>query len=236
MNQTFLGNALDQYEHGLRANLWHANRALELEKTKLKDRLGSTGFWFVDVPRTSSSFVKAHLEKRWGYPYSKNSLFASSCLLPPHTPAHFLLDFLGADLWASIRSVSVVRNPYDWVVSLWGFVNDYEGLGFRKDSLHGFLEDLAKNLSVPIGHREVHPYHFCQADYLTEADGNRILVGEVLKFEERCQITEFLESLGFLDIDSRKIMDTKSPKHKLSATEKKMVHKILAKDFDVFGY
>ena len=63
------------------------------------------GFWFVDIPRTSSSSIKVELGNAYGAPYGKANLiesqFSTKQTIPDHVPAVYMRTHLGVESWNS---------------------------------------------------------------------------------------------------------------------------------------
>jgi len=83
-------------------------------------------FIYIHVPKCAgSSFTKAlqqagtHLELLGPASVSQREVFKQSHL--QHIPANILRDQLSAEVWNSYFRFSIVRNPWDWLVSLYHF-------------------------------------------------------------------------------------------------------------------
>lgn len=244
----FLSVALGGVESGDMLMLNHLNRAIETHRAILQARVVELGFWYVDIPRTSSTFIKNSLAERFGYPCGKTgTLFNTTVdgfrplgygvLLPDHTPAFIAEEILGEAIWQRIETVTVVRNPYDWCWSLWRYVEERYDLGFSRGSLSDFLVQLSANTARPIIGRKSYPSDFLQSDYVLQKNGNASLVKRILRFEDRDAISEFLSKRGVVTGESYfGAMASASQNRNLSISEKSLIHNICAKDFDLFGY
>lgn len=244
---TLLEDALDNYELGLRYELTHIRRGLELERETLRTRIKELGFWFVDVPRTSSTFIKQNLATKLGYPFGKTGTIlgfegsilrpaAYSSLLPDHTPAFQAKKILDEELWFSIKTFSVVRNPYAWCWSLWRFVEERQDLGFVRGSFQNFLTQLEVNLVHRIGERRSFPSDLIQSDYILDPDSGEIIVNRLIRFEDREAIIELLAEHGISDSTPDRPMASTGSYVGLTESEKKIIHRICARDFDLLGY
>ena len=80
-------------------------------------------FWFVDIPRTSSSSIRSELGKRFGKPYGKRNLiekkYASEQFFEDHVPAREMRNLLGRLIWNNIFTFAMVRNPWDRIYSMY---------------------------------------------------------------------------------------------------------------------
>ena len=83
------------------------------------------GFWFVDIPRTSSSSIKLELSKQYGIAYGKSDILekqhVTAQVLKPHIPAVQFRQAIGHQIWDSIYKFSFVRNPWDRVLSFYHY-------------------------------------------------------------------------------------------------------------------
>lgn len=83
------------------------------------------GVWFVDIPRTSSSSIRVELARAYGVPYGKaNTVDPSQArlqMLGDHLTAEAMIKLLGRDVWETLFSFAVVRNPWDRMVSLYAY-------------------------------------------------------------------------------------------------------------------
>lgn len=242
-----LVDAIDSYESGLRYGLSHFSRAVDLEKNMLRLRVADLGFWFVDIPRTSSTFIKNNLAEKIGYPFGKSGTLldfgvksprsaAYSTLLPDHTPAFCVREIFGDELWQDIVTVSVVRNPYEWCWSLWRYVEERKDLGFSRGSFLSFLDQLENKIIGPVLTRRSYPTDFIQSDYILDPNNSEVLVKRVIHFEDRDAVMGILAEFGVTEAGHQGAMASKDRNFTLSATEKKVVHRICARDFDLFGY
>lgn len=95
--------------------------------------------------------------------------------LPSHASADRIREELGAEVYDSYESFAVLRNPWDWQVSLYRFMLEYEKHRqheFAK-SLSGFPEYLDWRLAEEVR---------TQKGFLTDSSG-KMLVSTLLKFE-----------------------------------------------------
>lgn len=244
---TLLEDALDNYEIGLRYELSQIGRVLECERDTLRARIEELGFWFVDIPRTSSTFIKKNLAATLGYPFGKHGTYlgfeagilrsaAFSCLLLDHSPAFQVRKILGAELWFSINTVSVVRNPYEWCWSLWRYVEERQELGFVRGSFKDFLAQLENNLVHPVAKRRSYPSNFIQSDYVFDPDSGERIVKRLVRFEDREAVIEFLADHGISNSTHDRPMASTHTYVGLTESEKKIVHRVCARDFDLLGY
>lgn len=169
----------------------------------LRRKVRRHGFWFVDIPRTSSSSLRTELARRFGPVYGKSNLLDERLRrlslhrhewlkrlgIRDHSTAQQVRDVLGPRLWADVFTFSLVRNPWDRMASLYfyrvkrGHISP--GLSFR---------DYARQLLTPqYGVRNsMHSrpaYYYSACEYICDQDGG-LMVDFVGRYEEREQFVE----------------------------------------------
>ncbi len=238
----YLQTAIENAQAGKNHNLNYLAWIINVEQNKVIREVVQQNFWYVDIPRTSSTHIKDLLGTQFGYPFGKTDSIikdgitkTTSLLLAAHTPAFNMIDLLGDKTWQNIRTFSVVRNPYTWSVSLWLYTKKYASLNFKNGTFSDFLEELSKNFIGEKENRNFFPTHYKQTDYITSLDG-KIIVSELLKFEEREFINEYLSEIGVKLISTEKSLETYSDLYNPTDKEKTLVHKIFEDDFDMLGY
>lgn len=211
------------------------------EKLKLKAKISEIPYWFVDIPRTSSTTIKVSMGKHFGWPFGKNNDFSASkkpietsILLIDHTPAFLAKMLIGEDLWNSINTFTVVRNPYQWSVSLWKYTLKYNNLGLANATFEQFLKSISENFARDISSRRIYPSSYMQSDYLLDISGEKI-VKNIMKYENK-ELKEFLYSIGIYDYEDIKLVQTGSSEYRLDLYERKAVERTFEKDFDLLGY
>lgn len=198
--------------------------------------------WFVDVPRTSSSSIKVELHKNFGLIFGKKNLteqsFISTQIIPNHIPAKFMRRALGGKIWDSLFTFSIIRNPWDRMVSMYHY---------RKIQVKNIPEDMTfseyiylLNKDRGTGLFKYHGYYFSNADYLLD-DHGEILVSYVGRYENReSDMKKIAEFTGIHDIG--KIFTQKSRENSESyrqyynAESRDIVADLFRKDLDLFGY
>ena len=144
------------------------------------------GLWFVDVPRTSSSSIRAELAGHFGSVHGKTELFeeefAAKSLFSAHQPASRMRRILGERAWEEIFTFTMVRNPWDRAVSLYAYrrrIGDIpEEWTFRDYVLR--LGEANANTE----YFQYYGYRWAAADFLVDSDGE-LLVDFVGRFETR---------------------------------------------------
>lgn len=218
--------------------------AREVNWPEVRRRVQAAGAWFVDIPRTGSTSLKHRLAERFGPLFDKGDpRFAQRpSPLRDHTPAQDLRHRLGLALWKSLFTFTLVRNPWDRMVSL-----------------YRFRRDIARDLPHPIEFREYvklfetpsfryfppctpfiyHGYYFSACDYLLDEQGNQLVtyVGRYERRDEACR--ELSAHLGFDLVDTGVHLSTDERRHYSTYYDEEsraIVERFFRHDIHRFGY
>ncbi len=206
--------------------------------------LEQTGFWFVDIPRTGSSSIKAELGKAYGPLYGKTNLieqeYSTEQVFVDHIPAAEMQRTLGTALWDKLYTFSFVRNPWARLVSLYYYRirkgHFGQELSFRDYVLR--LRDFYAGDSCELFAYDGF-YRRC-SDYILDADGN-ILVSFVGRYENRAEdLAHIGRNIGSPDIGKLWIQKSDGQAgHYSCAYDDEMaeiVRTIYARDIALFDY
>jgi len=219
------------------------NLRRSMQRKAVRTSILSSGFWFVDIPRTSSSAIRDWLYQKAGYPHGKNAPQSSDkpkkSFFPDHTPAVAVREILGAKVWNKIRTFSVVRNPFDRFASLYLYYRFAEKIfqGNFNDFCT-FLETCKKWPEEKRGHRVVWT---SQHQFLSDKKGN-ILVNHIYKYEEREKGLSQIAALINLTDSTQQILNPSENKPKeglrslFNDTTMGVVLREFEDDFDAFSY
>ena len=238
---------------GLRGTDWKLCQSIiskhEAAEIQRKLQLGfeeirRCGFWFIDIPRTSSSSIRVELSRQYGPVYGKQNLLelqhACYQLLPDHIPAVSMRQFLGNELWESIFTFTFVRNPWDRMVSLYRYLRK-SGLILDKLTFAEYvylLKEAKGGADVPLF--RYYGLHFSCADYIHD-DQRNIIVNFIGKFENRKNdIKKVAEKLDYKALGNLAIQNTDiSGKHYSTFYDEEtmdIVSEIYAEDIHLFDY
>ena len=214
---------------------------IQLENKKLKNKLEQCPFWFIDIPRTSSTSTQFMMWEQFGWPFGKQSKFVNgdliherSLVFPNHTPSIITKCYVGEKVWESLETFTIVRNPYMWCLSLWQLEINQD-LKLKNKSFLQYLNILNENLKGDLKQRKIRQNTLRQTDYLLDQNGN-LLVKKILKFEDRKNIKSYLESQGIAYNSQVHINKSKKYNHQINESEKKIIERIFYKDFEILGY
>ncbi|MEJ8569495.1 hypothetical protein [Elongatibacter sediminis] len=200
----------------------------------VRQRLPEIGFWFVDVPRTSSTVLRMAFYRRYGRLFGKPS--ASSGiglgLIPPHVPAAQLREALGPDLWDSLYTFSIVRNPFERVLSLFSFLQQNGKLPGM--SLSQYVKRLTRR------EFDYHGHYLSNTGYVCDDQGE-VLVSEVFRYDRRPEwLPVIAERTGCPELmkDHSKVYSTGSDSglDRFDTRSRRLIRKFFAEDFERFDF
>jgi hypothetical protein len=207
----------------------------QLKLTIQRWMIARRGFWFVDVPRTSTTSIKQELEQAFGPVFGKQH---GRWSFPDHTPAVEMRRLLTPRVWDRLFTFSIVRNPWSRQLSFYHWARNR---GFFKNmTFRDFVLELNKQFETGQSRFNWHGPHFGAVDYLFDTDG-RQLVQQIVRFEDReaglAGIAQRLKlpSLG----RNHQNKQTPSDAHYASAYDdetREMIARIYHRDISLFGY
>ena len=202
----------------------------------VRARLREIGFWFVDIPRTSSTTVKLAFYRRYGKVFGGPTGGSSGIgmgLIPYHLPARLLREQLGAALWDSLYTFTLVRNPFERVLSLFFFLQN-------NGKLQGWTFGRYVNQLGQPGGLDYHGHYLSNCGYICDTDGN-LLISEVFRFEQRDEAMEKIAGkTGCPEVatNSRKTYESGSRhySHYYDPASRRKIEDFYRDDFERFGY
>lgn len=97
-----------------------------ISKIKFKKFIKNKGFWFIDIPRTSSSSTRLSLHKMFGKYYGKSNIFekefAQESFYEDHLTNNECLLFFGEKYWHNINKFTIIRNSWERFYSIYGYL------------------------------------------------------------------------------------------------------------------
>lgn len=155
------------------------------------------GFAFIHVMKSGGTSVKAALSDR-ATPFSELTGFKQYVIqeyaewfykIPNinHAPAIALQSFLGAEKWASLQTFAIVRNPWDWIASLYVYIRRN-----KNHVQHRYVKELTFEEFVAF---ECKTRRLTQSDFLCN-DNGEMLINKLFKLEEMdAELPGFLNTL-----------------------------------------
>lgn len=218
--------------------------ARKMRRSYGKYEIRRNGVWFVDIPRTSSTSIKVELSRRFGAAYGKQDFledgFVPHSVFNAHIPAAKMKRRLGAEVWERLYTFSVVRNPWDRMLSLFNYrqkIGDIpENMTYAE-----YLRELAKlEWGKPGRLFHFHGYYMGSADYVSDSDG-QILVSKICRLENRTEdLDEVATKICLPELGRLRTQQLKPGRQHYStfydSESRKIIGKLYAKDIELFGY
>ncbi len=200
------------------------------------------GFWFVDIPRTSSTSIRVELGRKFGSAYGKSHVIGGKFTLPQAIPDHLtainMRDLLGRDNWERLHKFTIVRNPWDRILSMYLF---RKKVGYLETnwSFSDYVNRLYK-ANETTKEFKFHGYRYGAADYLIDENSN-IIVDSIIKYEDRAAgLAKVSKAIQLEGMGSIKVQQANSSKKcyqdYYNPETKSMVAELYVKDIDLFGY
>ena len=200
------------------------------------------GIWFVDIPRTSSSSIRTELSSTFGPAFGKSDLMDPSHnvpmqAIPSHLTALEMRRQLGKRTWSKILTFSIVRNPWDRMLSLYNYrkaIGEIDPSFSYKDYLQLFVLPPETHGSPYL----YHGYYYQAADYLLDEAGN-MLVDHIVYYEQRDQGLKYVMDHCACLLGNLHIQSSPNPhwyqKHYHDDTIA-LISSICKTDIETFGY
>ena len=175
--------------------------------------IAKNNFWFIDIPRTSSTSLKRELGSKYGLIYGKNDTYYNTRGLkhpfPDHRTAQYMQAQLTEEVWAKMFTFTIVRNPWDRVVSL--YYHRLKRQTVRQDL--SFREYVLSYKSPRYSLKEsVHcwpQFYYGAVDFIQDQCGNTI-VDFVAKYESRNEDIKYIaDKIGYPGLGSTSVNQSK---------------------------
>lgn len=154
-------------------------------------------------------------------------------LIPPHLPAQVAAEALGMETWNRLYRFSIVRNPFERVVSLYVFLRQ------NGKMLQTEFPDYVASLVSGKGF-DYHGHYLDNCGYLYD-EQDQLMVSEVFRFEQREQVMPLVAAkTGCPELaEPAKATYQTNRKHYSAyydATSRRQVENHYALDLERFGY
>lgn len=210
----------------------------------------ANGFWFVDIPRTSSTSLRVELGQQYGPSYAKANVieknYGNDQFVGDHVTAAKMARLMGAKAFGALFTFSVVRNP-------WARAYSFYSYRMRTGSLppewsfteycHRFtdLEFSAKFFNEPPYNTKIVKHlSSTMTDHLCDEDG-KLLVKRIVKFEDRhAGLAAVAEEIGCPSLGAIHVQRTATPDHDYrthyTPQTQKLIGDYYTKDVALLGY
>jgi hypothetical protein len=171
-----------------------------------RQAIRETGFWYVDIPRTSSSALRVELGRRFGPVYGKENLiereFSQRQVFPDHIPALKMREILGRVAWDQLYTFTIVRNPWDRILSFYHYLRKRDAI----PSDWSFSDYVARLVEADAKTPYFRYYgrRYGAANYVLDENGI-VIVDEIIRYEDR--------AAGLQKVSARLRMETLGTLH-----------------------
>lgn len=212
---------------------------------RLRNRLRQSGFWYVDIPRTGSSWLRELLFEAHGWPHGKASFLTpgrkkgTTEFFSAHTTAAEVRRAVGNEVWNSLFTFSVVRNPFDRIASLFLYYKNTEKI-FIGDFREFCSAIETSGYWVP-EHRFRSPLWTSQKKFLTDQTGE-LLVRHIGRYEKHHEFVETLRQTIGLGVVPSSVFNPSVGKPEgglrglYDTRTASFVADFFAEDFETFDY
>jgi hypothetical protein len=201
------------------------------------------GFWFIDIPRTSSSSLRVELANVYGCTYGKRRLIEKEYSIrhpfPDHIPAKRMKEILGLKLWKRIYKFTFVRNPWDRMVSLYNYRKKVGHIPADM-TFRDYLFCLKDSEFSKGGLFPFHAYYYGCSDYVLD-DNHDIIVDFIGRYENRrSDIARIAAKIGCDSLGNLAIQKASSSNKHYSdyydRETREIIKTLYEKDIDLFNY
>jgi len=215
-----------------------------IEKIKLKRFIQKKGFWFIDIPRTSSSSTRLSLTRMFGKYYGKGNIFekelAKLSFYEDHLTNNECLLFFGEKSWNNINKFTIIRNSFERMFSIYGYLQKSKLIDknlifteFVKQSYEIFSNKKSKLILWP---KTIYP----AVSFLRKADGSVDESIRIINFENReKELKEYFNEFNIEFKSDKKIMRSDLNKNYREAYDdisRVLVSKMFAEDIARFDH
>lgn len=209
-------------------------------------KLNKIGYWFIDIPRTSSSSVKVAMNRSFGFPYGKRNIFekeySSYSPYQDHLKAKHARKVIGQKIWNNLKKFTIVRNPYERIISIY-FYNQTIKAIHHSMSINDFVNTIkeAKYQNVNWQFLEYKRRWIPAFEFLLH-EGKLDKSIHIIKYENRLEeLYEFFEGQIEKDELSINIQSSNSIHYDnyqniLNENSIEIINDIYNYDFALFGY
>ena len=192
---------------------------------------------FIHIPKTGGTTIEDNMETM-NKPLFKGGYGVLRKVVYQHFDYKDYTKFFGIEMFNDFIKFSVVRNPYDRIISEYYWTPVVTNLGFKSGkSFDYFLNQLIDIVNNKKYNLTIYHNHFIpQYEFICDSN-KQIMVDHLFKFEEFKKILKFLKKNKYNVDFKKKLNDCKNAhKIKLNKYQKKIIYKLYKKDFSIFKY
>jgi hypothetical protein len=162
---------------------------------------------------------------------SKYTPFSATLAPQGHIRARDAKNWIGEQKWSELYSFAVVRNPWDWQVSLYSYM-----MKLKSHHQHDLVSSF-KSFDDYISWRCSEDAHL-QLDFVTDESSDTIVVKDIYRFETINEDIKKLESRIGAKVMLKVLNQSNRGNYRefYTGRSKDMVAEYFSKDIDRFGY
>lgn len=201
----------------------------------------SKRFHFFHIYKNAGSSI-ANLLKQYGTPLTNDDAFRQYMVekhpcfiyhnhgsLDSHYSAAQARNYLGAEEYHQVLNFAVIRNPWDWMVSLYAYIKQSKG-----HYQHGVVKEMSFRQFLEFERNR----GITQADFVCDCYGN-IIVDHLIRFESIDK--DIIDLTTSLNLPSERISHHNKSNHldykyMYGPKEKDIVAEICKRDISIFKY
>ncbi len=207
-----------------------------------KKFIEDSGFWFIDIPRTSSSSTRLSLFKMFGKGYGKSNVFekefSKQSFYRDHLTANESFLFFGVNSWRKLNKFTIVRNSWERVYSIYGYLLKADLIP-ADISFSDFIKEVYKLFSNKKSKLKIWPKTlYSSVNFLRVYDGSIDESIRILRYEKRHEELEnYFKEFNINFEPSELLMKSdleKNYREAYSQTEIQLVEKMYSEDIARF--
>ena len=192
---------------------------------------------FIHIPKTGGTTIEEYMNAikkptlRHGYGVFKNIVFQ-------HFRWNDYIDFMGIDSFNNYTKFSIVRNPYERIISEYYWTPTETNLGYKSNKdFNSFLnnvKDIVKNKKY--NDTIYHDHFIPQYEFICNKDNN-IVVDHLFRFENFDKVLNFLKDNEYkINKNKKENQCIYQKKINLTKKQKNIIYNLYKKDFKIFNY
>ena len=226
---------------------WHQiTMAISPHHPDFKRQIQATGFWFVDIPRTSSSALRHELGRKFGALHGKinvpDKTYATPQIVPDHRSVQEMSALLGQDVWNSLFSFTIVRNPWERSLSFYFYRRSHASVLIPDDwRFADYLEHVARARQGDVHPLLAFPPQYMSCSEFLVDDRDNLAVDDIIRYEDRAAgLARVGARIGLPDLGAC-LINAASPAGRhysdyYDAATRACVAELFREDCERFGY
>lgn len=192
---------------------------------------------FIHVPKTGGTTVENYM-KTIDKPILCNGYGRFKNIVFQHFNYKDYIKFFGNKRYKNFVKFSIVRNPYDRLISEYYWSKPKLNIGYKSNKTFDYflneVEDIVTNKKYEL---TIYHNHFIpQYEFICDSSDN-IMINKLFKFEEFEKIINFLNKKNY-DLRKKKNFNVSKNDKKiiLNNNQKNKIYELYKKDFEIFKY